>query len=111
MGIRQPRQPLALMSAATDRRIVSLLVRARMSLRRQRRDNSFYHRLSETGRNPRAALESELSLLLPPRREWPRPGMNARRAALEQGTDPVSAVLVDWLVGQFGTPRVSSPGW
>lgn len=110
MGIRQ-HPPLTLMSAATDRRIVSLLVRARMSLRRQRRDNSFYHRLAETGHNPRRALESELSQLLPPRRNWPRPGMAARKAAQEHGTDAVTTALVDWLVSQFGTPLASSPDW
>jgi hypothetical protein len=111
MGTRQGQMPLTLMSAATDRRIVSLLVRARMSLRRQRRDNSFYHRLVETGRNPRRALESELTALLPPRREWPRPGLPIRRPAREHGTDAVSTSLVDWVISQFGTPTESSPDW
>src|SRR5690242_12456222 len=111
MGIRQHHPPLTLMSAATDRRIVSLLVRARMSLRRQRRDNSFYHRLAETGRNPRRALESELWAVLPPRQVWPRPGLAARRAAREHGADAVSTVLVDWVISQFGTPVGSSPDW
>src|SRR5215207_3138271 len=109
MEIRRLHSPTTVMSAATDRRIVSLLVRARMSLRRQRRDNSFYHRLAVTGRNPRAALESELGELLPPRREWPRPGMAARGAAREHGTDPTSSALVDWVLSKFGTPVSSSP--
>ena len=111
MGIRQPTQQPTLMSAATDRRILTLLVRARMSLRRQRRDNSFYHRLAETGRNPRVALESDLAALLPPRREWPRPGTAARNAARTNGLDAVSIALVDWLLSNFATPRRSSPPW
>lgn len=111
MGIRQLTQQPTLMSAATDRRILKLLVRARMSLRRQRRDNSFYHRLAETGRNPRVALESDLADLLPPRREWPRPGTAARNAARTNGLDAVSIALVDWLLSSFATPRRSSQAW
>jgi hypothetical protein len=82
-----------------------------MSLRRQRRDNSFYHRLAETGRNPRVALESDLADLLPPRREWPRPGTPARNAARTNGLDAVSIALVDFLLRSFSTPRQSSPCW
>ena len=111
MGIRQPTQQPTLMSAATDRRILTLLVRARMSLRRQRRDNSFYHRLAQTGRNPRVDLESDLADLLPPRREWPRPGTAARNAARANGLDAVSTALVDFLLSNFSTPRQSSPVW
>lgn len=111
MGIRQLTQQPTLMSAATDRRILTLLVRARMSLRRQRRDNSFYHRLAETGRNPRVALESDLADLLPPRREWPRPGTAARNAARTNGLDAASIALVDFLLRNFSTPRRSSPSW
>lgn len=82
-----------------------------MSVRRQRRDNSFYHRLAASGRNPRAAVEAELIELFPPRREWPTPGQSARRRADRNGTDPVSAALVDWLVSQFGTPSTGAPLW
>lgn len=111
MGIRQLTHQRTLLSAATDRRILTLLPRARMSLRRQRRDNSFYHRLAETGRNPRVALESDLADLLPARREWPRPGTAARNAARTNGLDAVSIALVDWLLSNFSTPRRSSPAW
>ena len=111
MGIRPSKAVTDIMSVATDRRILSLLVRARMSVRRQRRDNSFYHRLAANGRNPRAAVEAELVELFPPRREWPTPGQSARRRAEGNGTDPVSAALVDWLVSQFGTPSAAAPLW
>lgn len=111
MGIRQKHAPPSLMSAATDRRILTLLVRMRMSLRRQRRDNSFYHRLAETGENPRVALESELAALLPPRRDWPRPGTAARELASRTGKDAISVALVESLLSSFATPRKSSPDW
>lgn len=111
MGIRSSPPATDLMSVATDRRILSLLVRARMSVRRQRRDNSFYHRLAANGRNPRAAIEAELVELFPPRREWPGPGQRARSRALRNGSDAVNAVLVDWLLSQFGTPLRDSPTW
>lgn len=111
MGIRHPHKPPGLMSAATDRRILALLVRARMSLRRQRRDNSFYHRLAVTGRNPRATLEAELASLLPPRRDWPTPGIRARRRATQLGIDPVAVTLTDWLLSQLSTPKRRSPAW
>lgn len=100
-----------IMSVATDRRILSLLVRTRMSVRRQRRDNSFYHRLAANGRNPRAAVEAELVELFPPRREWPTPGQSARRRAERNGTDSVSVALVDWVLSQFGTPSATAPPW
>jgi hypothetical protein len=108
MGIRQ--QP-NIMSAATDRRIADLLVRARMSLRRQRRENGFYHRLAETGRNPRADLERELDGLLPPRRDWPRPSREARRAANHQGRDATALALTNWLLQRWSTPRAKSEAW
>jgi len=111
MGIRPSNAVTDIMSVATDRRILRLLVRARMSVRRQRRDNSFYHRLAANGRNPRAAVEAELVELFPPRREWPTPGQSTRRRAERNGTDPVSAALVDWLVSQFGKPSAAAPPW
>ena len=111
MGIRHHKNPSNIMSVATDRRILSLLVRARMSLRRQRRDTSFYHRLAQTGRNPRTSTEADLSALLPPRREWPRPGLRARRIAAERGLDAVSIVLVDWLLSNISKPNRESPDW
>ena len=111
MGIQTSSSHLNLMSAATDRRILTLLVRMRMSLRRQRRDNSFYHRLAETGENPRVALEAELAELLPPRRDWPRPGTGARALASKTGKDAISIALVEWLLGNISTPRGSSPDW
>lgn len=111
MGIQPSKTVTDIMSVATDRRILSLLVRARMSVRRQRRDNSFYHRLAANGRNPRAAVEAELVELFPPRREWPTPGQSARRRAERNGTDPVNGVLVDWLVSQFGKPSAAAPPW
>ena len=100
-----------MMSVASDRRILTLLVRARMSLRRQRRDSSFYHRLAQTGRNPKNRVEVELSALFPPRREWPRPGLPARRSAIARGLDPVSSTLVDWLLSRISKPKRESPAW
>ena len=111
MGIRPHNVPSNIMSVATDRRILSLLVRARMSLRRQRRNTIFYHRLARTGRNPRIGLEDELSALFPPRRAWPRPGLPARRAALARGLDPMSIALVDWLLRNISKPKRESPDW
>ncbi|MGE3507265.1 MAG: reverse transcriptase domain-containing protein [Vicinamibacterales bacterium] len=111
MGIRPFMPATDIMSVATDRRVLSLLVRARMSVRRQRRDNSFYHRLAANGRNPRAAVEAELAELFPPRRDWPTPGQPARRRAAQNGTDPVSVALVDWILSQFGAPRRTAPSW
>jgi hypothetical protein len=111
MGIRPSAAQTDIMSVATDRRILSLLVRARMSVRRQRRDNSFYHRLAANGRNPRAAIEAELANLFPPRRDWPSPGQRARRRAAQNGTDAVSTALVDWLLSQSGTPSRAAPPW
>ena len=99
------------MSVATDRHIISLLVRARMSLRRQRRNTIFYHRLARTGRNPRIDLEAELSVLFPPRRDWPRPGLPARRDALARGLDPMSIALVHWLLRNISKPKRESPDW
>ena len=111
MGIRHHKNRSNIMSVANDRRILSLLVRARMSLRRQRRDSSFYHRLAQTGRNPSASIEAELSALLPPRREWPRPGLPARRSAVERGLDPVSIALINWLLSNISKPNRESPDW
>ncbi len=111
MGVRHSTIPRDIMSVATDRRIIELLVRIRMSLRRQRRDNSFYHRLAVTGRNPRAALEKELNGLFPPRSEWPTPGVRARRSAQERGRDAVAHALTNWLVSIWSTPRTTSPTW
>ena len=111
MGIRPHNIPSSMMSVATDRRIVSLLVRARMSLRRQRRNTIFYHRLARTGRNPRIGVEAELSALFPPRRAWPRPGLPARRADLARGRDPTSTALVDWLLRNISKPKRESPDW
>lgn len=111
MGIRHQQHRSNLMSVASDRRILSLLVRARMSLRRQRREGSFYHRLAKTGQNPRTGLETELSALFPPRREWPRPGFGARRSAADRGLDPVSITLVEWLLSNFSKPNSESPDW
>ena len=111
MGIRPHNIPSSMMSVATDRRILSLLVRARMSLRRQRRNTIFYHRLARTGRNPRIGVEAELSALFPPRRAWPRPGLPARRADLARGLDPTSTALVDWLLRNISKPKRESPDW
>ena len=111
MGIRPHNVPSSMMSVATDRRILGLLVRARMSLRRQRRNTIFYHRLARTGRNPRIDLEDELSALFPPRRAWPRPGLPARRAAHARGLDPLSIALVDWLLTNISKPKRESPDW
>ena len=111
MGGRHNSSYTDLMSVASDRRILTLLVRARMSLRRQRRDSSFYHRLAKTGRNPRADLEDELSRLFPPRREWPRPGLEVRRRAGERGLDPMSASLIDWLLRNYSKPKGECPDW
>ena len=111
MGIRHQQHRPNIMSVASDRRILGLLVRARMSLRRQRRDSSFYHRLAQTGQNPRASLEAELSALFPPRREWPRPGLATRRSAAKRGVDPASVVLVNWLLSNISKPKHKSPDW
>ena len=111
MGIRRRKTRSNMMSVASDRRILTLLVRARMSLRRQRRDSSFYHRLAQTGRNPKNRVEVELSALFPPRREWPRPGLPARRSAIARGLDPVSSTLVDWLLSRISKPKRESPAW
>jgi hypothetical protein len=98
------------MSCATDRRILGLLVRIRMRGRRCRRTEEFFRRLTAAGRWD-AGADGLLERMLPPRRDWPRPGQHQRNQGNDDGRDALADTLVAWVLAQLSTPYKESPPW
>ena len=112
MGIAQDPLRNGILSVATDRHIVELLVRMRMGVRRKRRDFGFYERLGKTKKPHRITpVATTLATLLPPRNDWPRPAAKTRQAASIRGKDATAQLLVKWILSRWGTPRTESPDW
>ena len=103
--------PKSLLHVATDRRVVELIVRARMTLRRFRRDKLFFDRLAVTGQNYAQAGDKILQDLLPPRREWPRPSLSSRKRALERGGDAIAELMVKHIMRKWSEPNQHAPAW
>ncbi len=108
-GTGRPRRPFLLQHVASDRQIVKLVVRARMRSQRKQRDAAFFHRLVDV---PLGQQRSEVvSMLLPPRRHWPRPRGKHRRSAVANGTNAQADTLVDWIMRQWSTPNDRAFPW
>lgn len=94
---------------ASDRRIVTLLVRARLREASARRESVFYERIADDERTP--GRRTRLQLLLPPRRHWPRPHPKQRKRLAAQGVDARAIALSDWIMRQWGIPKHAAPDW
>ena len=108
-GTGRPRRPFLLQHVASDRQIVKLVVRARIRLQRTRRDAAFFDRLVDQPigyeRSP------ELTMLLPPRRRWPRPRSRHRRASVADGTNAQADALVDWIMRRWSMSNGRAFPW
>ncbi len=111
MGVMKHRARNGLMSFATDRQVVSLLVRMRLAVKRKRREFGFYHRIALTNPAKGGTVSGLLSEVLPPRRQWPRPNAARRKLSARRGTDAVGELLVDFVMREWGTPKAESPAW
>src|SRR5688572_10814835 len=102
---------ITLEEACSDRRIVRLIVRARLRRGRAQRDALFSRRMVGKGGLPNTVHSSEISPMMPPRSEWPRPGMQRRRAAQVNGNDAMVTVLTEYIMGMWSTRNGAAPGW
>lgn len=100
---------LTLERIASDRRIVSMLVRARLRDASTERTKVFFDRAADDERTRRR--EGTLNALLPRRRQWPRPSPKRRRALAQQGLDARAEALINWIMRRWGTPRGSADPW
>lgn len=110
-AVRVTKRSGGLMSFATDRDVVSLLVRMRLSLKRKRREFGFFHRIALSQPGTSNTATGLLSGIFPPRRQWPRPNADRRRLSAKRGTDASGELLIAYIMRQWGTPKSTSPAW